>query len=152
MLDGDVGQIRPPEKFLQEVAWIRRRHRVSVWEFDKIMGKCPWIFPLHRGYFSILYKSYHLLAYIRRGLEEGRFNGDYEVYLREDIRQEFKTIWVLSRFLCRDLQERSAEKMYASDSSPKGFAWVVANVDEKNWAHGTGLVETAHVTRLMHEK
>ena len=47
-LGGEEGEIRPPEQFLQEVAYTRNKGRVRVWEFDKTMGKCAWMFPLHR--------------------------------------------------------------------------------------------------------
>ena len=50
LLQGEQNKISPSEKFLQEIAYIAKRKRIRVWEFDKIMGKCAWIFPLHRRF------------------------------------------------------------------------------------------------------
>ena len=84
------------------------------------MGKCAWLFPFDRRFFSVLCKSYHILAFIRQGLEKLKFTEMTRVHLTEEIRVEFETIWVLSEFLLADLRERNASNMYASDSSLEG--------------------------------
>ena len=81
LLQGEQNKISPAEKFLQEIAYIAKRKRIRVWEFDKIMGKCAWIFPLHRRFFSILSESYRLLAHVRRQLDKGAIREDNIIHL-----------------------------------------------------------------------
>ena len=84
------------------------------------MGKCAWLFPLHRRFFNILFRSYHFLAFVREGLDAGRFQETDKVQLTDEVRTEFETVWVLSEFLVADIQQRYAERIYAFDSSLQG--------------------------------
>jgi len=52
ILAGAENCIKPPDQFAHEVAYFATRKRVKVWEFDKIMGKCAWLFPLHRRFLA----------------------------------------------------------------------------------------------------
>jgi len=58
ILAGAENCIKPPDQFAHEIAYFATRTRVKIWEFDKIMGKCAWLFPLHRRFFSILKVAY----------------------------------------------------------------------------------------------
>ena len=108
-------------------------------------GKVRLDVPFTPIFWSILYHSYHLLVFLRKRLAEGRITEDHVVYVREDIRKELQTIWALSWFLCTDLTERNAPKMYASDSSLEGYAFVETEV-RRRW------LSAEHVARLMHKK
>ena len=129
ILDGAQNSIKPPDKFAHEIAYFATRTRVKVWEFDKIMGKCAWIFPLHRRFFSILIVAYRLLARGRRGLDSGTLDPNDTIHLDKDVRREFGTVWALTSFLQADLTERSAGMMYATDASLEGYAFVSAKTE-----------------------
>ena len=58
MLNGETNEVRPPEQFLKEIAYISKSLRVKVWESDNLMGKCAWLFPMHRRFVSIIYYGY----------------------------------------------------------------------------------------------
>ena len=60
------------------------------------------------------------LAFVRKGLDAGRFQETDKVQLTDEVRTEFETVWVLSEFLVADIQQRYAERIYAFDSSFQG--------------------------------
>ena len=153
ILAGAENKIKPPDQFAQEIAYIATTKRIRAWEFDKIMGKCAWIFPLHRRFFSILSRAYRLLARVRRGLDSGEMEENTILHLDKEVRREFTTVWALTSFLNADLTERAASMMYAADSSLEGYAFVSAPVEpRKDWIHDTGLVHTSHAARVVSRK
>ena len=114
------------------------------------MGKCAWLFPLHRRFFSILLIAYRLLARVRRGLDSGKLDENDTLHLDKDVRREFGTVWTLASFLRADLTERSAGLMYAADASLEGYAFVSAKTEPRaDWIHDTGLVYTSHAARVV---
>lgn len=152
-LVGEENRIKPPEKFVHEVAYFAVKKRVRVWEFDKIMGKCAWLFPLHRRFFSILSAAYRLLSRVRRGLDSGSLDENDILHLDKAVRREFGAVWTLTSFLHADLTERSAGMMYAADSSLEGYAFVSAKTEPKrDWIHDTGLVFGGHAARVVSQR
>ena len=90
---------------------------------------------------------------MRQKLDAGKITENYTIFLSKEVRKEFYVIWALSEFLCTDLTERAAHKMYASNSSLEGYAFVETEVEPQDgWVHDAGLVQTAHVARLMERK
>ena len=153
ILAGAENCIKPPDQFAHEIAYFATRTRVKVWEFDKIMGKCAWLFPLHRRFFSILKVAYRVLARVRRGLDSGTLDENDTLHLDKQVRREFGTVWTLISFLKADLTERSAGMMYAADASLEGYAFVSAKAEPRSdWIHDTGLVYTAHAARVVSKK
>ena len=153
ILSGAENCIKPPDQFAHEIAYFATRSRVKVWEFDKIMGKCAWLFPLHRRFFSILKAAYRLLARVRRGLDSGTLDENDTLHLDKQVRREFGTVWTLISFLKADLTERSAGMIYAADASLEGYAFVSAKAEPRSdWIHDTGLVFTAHAARVVSKK
>ena len=92
LLKGEDNRIEPPEKFVREIAYVAGKKRIRVWEFEKIMGKSAWIFPLHRRFFSILHECYRLLTHVRRGLDSGKIKETDIIHLTKEVRTEFQTI------------------------------------------------------------
>ena len=89
---GETCSIKSPDKFLEEPAWMATQKRVPVWAYDKIMGRCASIFPLHRRFFSISYACYQLLAYLRQKLENGTIKETEKVHLNR-VRRELEAVW-----------------------------------------------------------
>ena len=153
LLKGEENKLEPPEKFIREVAYVAGKKRIRVWEFDKIMGKCAWIFPLHRRFFSILQECYRLLTQVRRGLDSGKIKDTDIIHLSKEVRTEFRTVWALSGYLFADLTARNAECVFACDSSLEGYAVMDADLDpDREWIHDTGLVHTSFAARVLRRK
>ena len=58
--------LTPPPGYAEECMYVATTTRVRYWIFEKAMGKNAWLFPLSRRFFSLLHRSYGLLAHHRR--------------------------------------------------------------------------------------
>ena len=59
-------------------------------------------------------------------------------------------MWALSGYLFADLTARSAECVFACDSSLEGYAVMDTELDpDREWIHDTGLVHTSFAARVL---
>ena len=92
--------------------------RVRCWIFEKAMGKNAWLFPLSRRFFSLLHRSYGLLAHHRR-----KETPSWRVIrLPRKVRQEFLHLARLCEWLKADLRVEPAGSIFSCDASLTGWA------------------------------
>ena len=115
---GPSPKLAPPASVGGEAAWVADQRVIFFWMFERGMGKFSWCFPLRRRFFSILRMSFFLLAKLRkRELAPMK-----RVRLPRAVRDEFRTIAVLSSWLEVDLTRENGLFIYACDASLQGWA------------------------------
>ena len=138
------GKVTCPDGFLEEIQYISTRRKVAFWRLDKAIGKCSWLFPLKRRFFSLLYRTFHLLARLRtRDVAP-----EYRVSLSKRVRAEFAAVSALGCWLYAELVAMPSPRVFACDASTEGWA-IVDCVNDRGFIQDTGVKDTPLETQLL---
>ena len=109
-----------------------------------MLGKCAWVFPLKRRFFSIIHKSYKLLAKCRKAEVPNKKH----IYLNKMIRRELETVVALGPWLVAELRLEPCPEIFACDASVEGWA-IVSLPSGLGFTNDSGLAETPHETHFL---
>lgn len=141
---GPATNLRPPEEFSNECMFVAGCTSISFRIFERQMGRCAWLMPLSRFFFSLMFSSFELLAHCRRVDMPAERN----LRLSKLVRAEFRWVATLGEWLKAELQMDPADSIFACDASLSGWAITECQTGS-GFIPDSGVTETPFETQLL---